>query len=160
MPVTQKGKIQKSSLLGGKGGGDWGKVDIAKSRLARGRPGQGPATRAIGSGRYRRGDIAAMEVEKYQRDGGYLLPRAAFLRLVQEITQEVSSEEHRWEREAVDGLQAISENFLEIMFRSKYTNLFIQVLPLFYIYTNSEWETRREISCNACQPVHPAKEGL
>jgi hypothetical protein len=36
-----------------------------------------------------------MEAEKYQYDGRYLLPRAAILCLVQEITQEVSFKEHR-----------------------------------------------------------------
>jgi histone H3/H4 len=61
-----------------------------------------------------------MEVEKYQANGGYLLPRAAFLCLVLDITKEVSSTEHRWEREAVDVLQVISENILKITFRSKF----------------------------------------
>ena len=132
----EKGK--KRGLLGKKGGGNWGRVDPGKSKLGL-EPVPPPSAAGLSEprtnqqpGRFHRGDIASMEVEKYQADGEYLLPRAAFWHLVLDIAKEVSSTEHRWEREAVDGLQAMSENFLEITFRSKFQ--FIQVCSVFYLY--------------------------
>jgi hypothetical protein len=110
MTSQPREKEKKRGLLRKKGGGNWGRVVPGKSKL--GLKPVPPPNEASPSesrtdqqpGRFYRGDIALMEVEKYQANGWYLLPRVVFLHLVLDITKEVSSIEHRWKREAVDGL--------------------------------------------------------
>ena len=61
----------------------------------------------------RRNDIKWLrEIKKYQRCTNLLINKLPFCRLVKEITQEVSGNEHRYTTQAIDALQEASEAYL------------------------------------------------
>ncbi|PUU76732.1 beta centromeric histone H3 [Tuber borchii] len=50
---------------------------------------------------------------KYHLDGGYLIPKAPFYRLCQEIVADLTLEQQfRWQRSAVECLQVAAEEFI------------------------------------------------
>jgi len=103
-------------ILGRKGGGNWGPPT---PHLGRKR-----ARRVVGGvqqpARYPTGRVAMAEIIKYRRDGGYLLPKAPFYRLCQEIVSDLALEqEFRWQRSAVESLQVAAEEFLVITMTGK-----------------------------------------
>ena len=85
-----------------KAGGGFGPVRTRRGRL----------------GRARRGERAILEIAKYQKDGGYLIPRAAFSRLAREVFEEVVGETDgevpvtRIQRSAIEALQRITETHM------------------------------------------------
>jgi len=55
------------------------------------------------------------EMIKNCRDGAYLIPKAPFYRLCQEIVSDLALEQQfRWQRSAVECLQVAAEEFLVI----------------------------------------------
>lgn len=63
--------------------------------------------------RYPPGRVAMEEIVKYRRDGGYLIPKAPFYRLCQEIVGSLAfDQQFRWQRSAVEALQVATEEFL------------------------------------------------
>lgn len=65
------------------------------------------------------------EIFRYQRDGGYLIPKLAFWRLTREVFNKVTkgSTVDRMERSAIEGLQVMAETHLALRLNSK---LFLQ----------------------------------
>ena len=60
------------------------------------------------------------EIIKYRRDGRYLIPKAPFYRLCQEIVSDLALEqEFRWQRSAVECLQVAAEEFLVMTMTGK-----------------------------------------
>ena len=60
------------------------------------------------------------EIIKYRRDGGYLIPKAPFYRLCQEIVADlVLEQQFRWQRSAVECLQVAAEEFLVMTMTGK-----------------------------------------
>lgn len=51
----------------------------------------------------------------YNRKNGRAMPRSTFVRLIKEITNEVSLSEHplKWSKEGIDGLQEATEAYVE-----------------------------------------------
>jgi len=76
-------------ILGHKGGGNWRRPT---QHLGRKR-----ARRVVGGvqqpARYPTGRVAIAEIIKYRRDGGYLIPKAPFCRLCQEIVSDLALEQ-------------------------------------------------------------------
>ena len=66
------------------------------------------------------GDKASLEVEKYQKDGGYLIPKVAFQRLTREIFENASKKKHvdRMEKSAVEALPMAAEMYMALVFNS------------------------------------------
>jgi len=103
-------------ILGRKGGGNWG-----------------PPTRHLGGKRagrvvggveqpaqYPTGRVAMAKIIKYRRDGGYLIPKAPFYCLCQEIVSDLALEQQfRWQRSAVECLWVAAEEFLVMTMTSK-----------------------------------------
>lgn len=67
--------------------------------------------------RFKPGERAALEVGKYQQDGGYLIPKQAFRRLVGEIFHKATegSEVTRIEKSAIEALQSMSETHMALV---------------------------------------------
>jgi len=64
--------------------------------------------------------VAIGEIIEYRRDGGYLIPKAPFYRLCQEIVSDLALEQQfRWQRSAVECLQVAAEEFLVIKMTGK-----------------------------------------
>jgi len=72
---------------------------------------------------------------KYRRHGGYLIPKAPFYRLCQEIVSDLALEQPiRWQTSAVESLMVVAEQFRVMTMRGKkspspsiiigFTNLF------------------------------------
>jgi len=60
------------------------------------------------------------EIIKYRRDGGYLIPKAPFYHLCQEIVGDLALEQQfRWQRSAVECLQVAAEEFLGMTMTGK-----------------------------------------
>jgi len=60
------------------------------------------------------------EIIKYHRDGGYLIPKAPFYLLYQEIVSDLPLEqEFHWPRSAVECLQVAAEEFLVMTMTGK-----------------------------------------
>jgi len=103
-------------ILGRKGGGNWG----PPTRHL----GQKRAQRVVGGvqqlARYPTGRVAMSEIIKYRRDGGYLIPKALFYCLCQEIVSDLPLEQQfRWLRSAVECLQVAAEEFLVMTMTGK-----------------------------------------
>ncbi|RPA88364.1 hypothetical protein L873DRAFT_1726425, partial [Choiromyces venosus 120613-1] len=97
------------SILGPKGGGNWGQPTA--------RLGHKKASRVVNGvqrpARYPAGRLAMAEIVKHRRDGGYLVPKAPFYRLCQEIVAVLPLQQRlRWQRSAVECLQVAAEEFL------------------------------------------------
>ena len=73
-----------NGILGGKGGGNWGPTTRHLDRKRVGRVVGGVQRPA----RYPSGRVAMAEIIKYSRDGGYLIPKAPFYRLCQDIVRD------------------------------------------------------------------------
>jgi len=88
-------------ILGCKGGGNWGPPSRHLGRKRSGRVVGGVQQPA----RYPTGRVAMAEIIKYRRDGGYLIPKALFYHLCQEILSDLALEQQfRWQRSAVECL--------------------------------------------------------
>jgi histone H3/H4 len=72
--------------------------------------------------RFKPGEKAALEVEKYQKDGGYLIPKKPFRRLVEEIFFKATEESEvtRIEQSAIEALQTISETHMALVLNGKF----------------------------------------
>jgi histone H3/H4 len=108
-----------------KGGGDFGPIKKGSRTLGIkmpsgnvGKPGtiRKPA-------RFKSGEKALLEIRKYQRDGGYLIPQNAFIRLAREIFDDVAKGKDvtRFERSAMEALQTLTEDHMSILFNSKFS---------------------------------------
>ncbi|RZC91352.1 hypothetical protein C5167_027414 [Papaver somniferum] len=62
--------------------------------------------------RHKPGTKALQEIRKLQKSIDLLLPRAPFVRIVKEITDNFSKEVNRWQAEALTALQEATEAFL------------------------------------------------
>ena len=69
---------------------------------------------------------ATKEIRKYQKDGGYLIPRTVFLRLTREIFNKVTKGTRviRMQQSAIDALQMMAETHIALALNSK---LFLQL---------------------------------
>ena len=67
--------------------------------------------------RFKPGERAALEVKKYQKDAGYLIPKKPFRRLVREIfCKATEGSDVTWiEKSAVEALQTISETHMALV---------------------------------------------
>lgn len=96
-------------ILGSKGGGNWGPPTRHLGKKKAGKVVNGVQRPA----RYPAGRLAMAEIIKYRRDGGYLIPKAPFYRLCQEIVSGLPLQQRlRWQRSAVECLQVAAEEFL------------------------------------------------
>jgi len=69
--------------------------------------------------RFRPGTVALRQIRKYQKSTDLLIPKAPFLRLVREITQEIfMNSEIRYTKTAVGALHEASEAYLCDLFSS------------------------------------------
>ena len=101
----------------------------AKKAWRKGGGGFGPVSRppaAEGAGepaRLTAQERATREIRKYQKDGGYLIPRTAFLRLTREVFNKVTRGTGvvRMQQSAIDGLQMIAETQVALAFNSKHS---------------------------------------
>jgi len=60
------------------------------------------------------------EIIKYRRNGGYLILKAPFYRLCQEIVSDLAlKQQFRWQRSAVEFLQVAAEEFFVITMTGK-----------------------------------------
>jgi ribosomal protein L15 len=103
-----------------KGGGGFGPIKVGSKRLRI--PNRTPKGE---SGGWRRGDKARLEVAKYQKDGGYLIPKVAFQRLAREIFEEVTKESHvsRIESSAIEAIQMATEAYMSLKFNCKFSSI-------------------------------------
>lgn len=94
-----------------KAGRDFGPVEKSGNEGDEGEP-----------ARFKPGERAALEVKKYQKDGGYLIPKKPFNRLVAEIFREATegSSVTRMEKSAVEALQTISETHMALVLNGKF----------------------------------------
>ena len=109
-PISpRKGKWEKA-------GGGFGPITKGSRRLGIPNP-----TGKVGEpGGWRVGDKASLEVEKYQKDGGYLIPKVAFQRLTREIFENATKKKRvdRMEKSAVEALQMAAETYMALVFNS------------------------------------------
>ncbi|KAI3951012.1 hypothetical protein MKW92_047158 [Papaver armeniacum] len=66
--------------------------------------------------RHKPGTVALKEIRKCQKSFDLLLPRAPFIRIVKEITNNFSKDVDRWQAEALTALQEAAETFLIHLF--------------------------------------------
>ena len=84
--------------------------------------------------RYPTGRVAMAEIIKYCHDGGYLIPKAPFYRLCQEIVSDFALEQQfRWEKSAIECLQLAAEEFLVMTMTGKLSSS----PSIIIIFTNS-----------------------
>jgi len=103
-------------ILGRKGGGNLGPPTQHLGRKRAGRVVGGVQQPA----RYPTSRVAMTEIIKYHRDGGYLIPKAPFYRLCQEIVKDLALEQQfRWQRSAVECLWVAAEEFLVMTMTGK-----------------------------------------
>jgi len=98
-------------ILGRKGSGNWGPPTWHL--------GEKRARRVVGGVEqpawYPTGRVAMAEIIKYRRDCGYLIPKAPFFRLCQEIVSGLAlKQQFCWQRSDVEYLQVAAEEFLVI----------------------------------------------
>jgi len=103
-------------ILGHKGAGNWGPPTRDHD--------QKRAVRVVGGVQqlacYPTGKVVMAEIIKSRRDGGYLIPKAPFYHLCQEIVSELAVEQQfRWQRSAVACLQVAAEEFLVMAMNGK-----------------------------------------
>jgi len=109
-------RCANDGILGRKGGGNWGPPTRHLGWKRAGRVVGGVQQPA----RYPTGRVAMAEIIKYRRDGGYLIPKASFYRLCQEIVSDLALEQQfRWQRSAVECLQLAAEEFLVMTMTGK-----------------------------------------
>ena len=103
-------------ILGRKGGGNWGPPTRHLGRKRAGSVVGGVQQPA----RYPTSRVAMAGIIKSRRDGGYLIPKASFYRLCQEIVSDLALEQQfRWQRSAVECLQVAAEEFLVMTMTGK-----------------------------------------
>ena len=103
-------------VLGGKGGGKWGPLTRHPGRKRAGRVVSGVERPA----RYPSSRVAMAEIIKYSLDGGYLIPKAPFYRLCQEIVGDLElGQRFLWQRSAVKCLQVAAEEFMVMTMTGK-----------------------------------------
>ena len=103
-------------ILGRKGGRNWGPPTQHLGRKRAGRVVGGVQQPA----RYPTGRVALAEIIKYRRDGGYLIHKAPFYCLCQEIVSDLALEQQfHWQRSAVECLQVAAEEFLVMTMTGK-----------------------------------------
>ena len=103
-------------ILGCKGSGNWGPPTRHLGRKRAGRVVGGVQQPA----QYPTGRVAIAEIIKYRRDGGYLIPKAPFYGLCQEIVSDLALEQQfHWQRSAVECLQVAAEEFLAMTMTGK-----------------------------------------
>jgi histone H3/H4 len=97
-----------------KGGGGFGPVSRPALPAGAGEPASEPA-------RLTAKERAIQEIRRYQKDGGYLIPRTAFLRLTREIFNKVTRGTRvvRMEQSAIEALQMMVETHVALAFNSK-----------------------------------------
>ncbi|KAH0449784.1 hypothetical protein IEQ34_020476 [Dendrobium chrysotoxum] len=66
--------------------------------------------------RFRPGTVALREIRKLQKTWNNLIPAAAFIRIVKDMTFYYSSEVNRWRAEALVAIQEAAESFLIELF--------------------------------------------
>jgi len=113
--MLPKGRTN-DGILGGKGGGNW--------RPPTGHLGWKRAGRVVGVvqqlARYPTGRVAMAEIIKYHRESGYLIPKASFYCLCQEIVSDLALEhQFRWQRSAFEWVQMVAEEFLVMTMTGK-----------------------------------------
>ena len=71
-------------------------------------------------GGWRVGDKAGLEVEKYLKDGGYLILKVTFQPLTREIFENTTKKKRvdRMEKSAVQALQMAAETYMALVFNS------------------------------------------
>jgi len=103
-------------ILGRKGGGNWGPPTrhLGWKRAGRVVGGVQPLAR------YPTGRVAMAEIIKYRRDRGYLIPKAPFYSLCQEIVSGLALEQQfHWQRSVVECLRLAAEEFLVMTMTGK-----------------------------------------
>jgi len=72
--------------------------------------------------RFKPGQRAELEVKKYQKDGGYLIPKQPFRRLVGEIFHKATEKSSvtRIDKSAIEALQTISETHMSLVLNGKF----------------------------------------
>jgi len=96
-------------ILGRKGGGNCGPPTWHVVQQIGGRVVGGVHQPAL----YPTGRVAMAEIIKYRQDRQYLIPKARFFRLCQEIVSGLALEQQfRWQRSAVESLQLAAEECL------------------------------------------------
>jgi len=61
-----------------------------------------------------------VEIIKYRRDGGYLIPKAAFYRICPEIVAALTLEQlFPWHQSAVECLQVVADELLVMLMTSR-----------------------------------------
>jgi histone H3/H4 len=82
----------------------------------------GKVGKAGKSARFKPGERAHLEIQKYQSDGGYLIPKKAFRRLVGEIFNEATEETgvSRLEQRAIEALQTVAESHVSLVLNGKF----------------------------------------
>jgi len=113
MPPKRSGN---PSILDQKGGGGWGPPTRHFGRKRAGRVVNGVQRPA----RYPNGRVAMAEIIKYRQYGGYLMPKAPFYWVCQEIVADLTFEQRfRWQKSAVECLQLVAEEFLAMLMTGK-----------------------------------------
>jgi len=106
--MPPKGRAS-DGILGRKGGGNWGPPTRHLGGKRAGRVVGGVKQTA----RYPTGRVAMTEIIKYYHDGGYLIPKAPFYHLCQEMVSDLALEQQfGWQRSSVECLQVAAEEFL------------------------------------------------
>jgi len=105
-----------------KGGGGFGPIKKGSKKLCIPNP-----TPKGEHGGWRRGDKARLEVAKYQRDGGYLIPKVAFQRLTRELFEETTKNSRvaRIESSAMEALQMATEAYMALAFNCKFSSFLL-----------------------------------
>ena len=112
MPSTRK----RSSSRWGKGGGNFGPITTGSETLDIEIPSPRPP------GRLKPGEGALLEIEKYQGDGGYLIPKKAFNRLAREVFKDAVEGKtvSRIERSAMEALQTATESHMSMVLNGRF----------------------------------------
>ena len=99
-----------------KAGGDFGPIKKG------GNEGEGDGGDSGEPARFKPGERAALEVEKYQKDGGYLIPKGPFRRLVGEIFRKEAErfDVTRIEKSAIEAIQTITETQMALVLNGKF----------------------------------------
>ena len=94
-------------------------------RAQPGKPGKPGSIRKPGG--FKSGDRALLEIRKYQKDGGYLIPKRAFWRLVREICGGLAGEakNYRWEVAAMEALQLAAETHITVRMTGRAASYFL-----------------------------------
>ncbi|KAK7275343.1 hypothetical protein RIF29_16456 [Crotalaria pallida] len=91
-------------------------VAPANRRAEEGEPQPSPGTEGRKKRRYRPGSVALREIRQFQKTFHLLIPAAPFIRLVKQITNNVSRNVSHWTPEAMVALQEAAEDLLVHLF--------------------------------------------